>query len=198
MTGKLGPERAGHSSKVTQWEAETQMPPPPPSGNICLCGEQSSWEGRKEEGVSVSPGEQKGQKGKPPAGPEPTSGFLGVRPAVLSLRLLGVHGDDKELVPGLAAPLRGAVEGVEVSAAAPLGVLGVQGHNATERPRLPSCHQHLPWGPDTAQPLPFSSALLPLLLALALFFPPRRQVGLNYRSFRRKASAAGPLVGRAS
>lgn len=146
----------------------------------------------------MSPGEQKGQKGKPPAGPEPTSGFLGVRPAVLSLRLLGVHGDDKELVPGLAAPLRGAVEGVEVSAAAPLGVLGVQGHNATERPRLPSCHQHLPWGPDTAQPLPFSSALLPLLLALALFFPPRRQVGLNYRSFRRKASAAGPLVGRAS
>lgn len=58
----------------------------------------------------MSPREQKRQKGKPPAGPGPTSGFLGVRPAVLSL-LLGVREDDEELVPGLAAPLRGAVEG---------------------------------------------------------------------------------------
>lgn len=43
----------------------------------------------------------------------------------------------------LAAPLRGAVEGVEASAAAPFDVIGVQGHTATESPPLLYHHQQL-------------------------------------------------------
>lgn len=54
--------------------------------------------------------------------------------------------------PGLVSPLREAVEGVDVSAAAPLVVSGVQGHAAAKLPPLLSHLQHLTWGTDTAQP----------------------------------------------
>lgn len=81
-----------------------------------------------------------------------------VLPAVVVFRLAVVLGDDLELAPvGRAAPLGAAVEGVLEPTAAPRAVPGVQGHAAAASPSLHPDHQHLPWGPETAQPGPGQS-----------------------------------------
>lgn len=49
------------------------------------------------------------------------------------------------------------MEGVVEPTAAPRVIPGVQGHAAAAFPRLHPDHQHLPWGPETAQPGPGQS-----------------------------------------
>ena len=126
-----------------RWNAAKLMTQTPcPVADKPLRGGQSSREGRREKRVSVTPRAEREAAG----GARTYLEFSGVYVLQSSAsNFSGFMGMTMNF-PRLAAPLREAVERVEVCVAAPLPVLGVQRHTATEPPRLLSHHQLFTWG----------------------------------------------------
>lgn len=192
MTGKLGPERAGHSSKVTQWEAETQTPPHPHLVTYVSVESRAPGKEGKRKG-SLCPQESRSvRRGNHQQGQDrPRVSWVYV--LQFSASFWGSVRMTRSLSQVWQHLCVGRWKGRSLCSRSTRSTWGPgpQRHRAAKAPFLSSA-------PPLGARRGSASALLPLLLALALFFPPRCQVGLNYRSFHRKASAAGPLVGRAS